>query len=260
MNQDFTILLIEDDEDACKRFSNYIDTLEDISLVSMTKSSYEALQLVQENLPDAIILDLELNYGAGNGLLFLQQLHELSLPHKPFILITTNNPSTTIHEYARQLKADFIMLKYQNDYSEKNAIDFLHMLRPTIMQHQMQERNSTDVTENSVEHKKRLNRLITLELNQIGINPKSIGYQYLLSAIALIISDSSCHVSKVIAEENGKTNASVERAMQNAISRAWRNSDIDDLLKYYTARIDSSRGEPTYTEFIHYYATKIKNM
>lgn len=260
MNPDFTILLIEDDEDACKRFSNYIDTLEDVSLVSMTKSSHEALQLVQGSLPDAIILDLELNYGAGNGILFLQQLQTLSLPHKPFILITTNNPSTTIHEYIRQLKADFIMLKYQKDYSEKNAIDFLLMLRPTIMQHQIQERNSAAVPESTVQHKKRLNRLITLELNQIGINPKSIGYQYLLAAIALIIQDSSSHVSKIIAEENGKTTASVERAMQNAISRAWRNSDIDDLLNYYTARIDSSRGEPTYTEFIHYYATKIKNM
>lgn len=260
MNQDFMIMLIEDDTDTCNRFIDCIDELEGVTLVCITDNSYDALQLVQEHLPDAIILDLELHNGAGNGLLFLQQLNELSLPHRPFILITTNNPSTTIHEYARQLKADFIMLKYQNDYSEKNAIDFLYMLRTTIMHHQEKERKDVSPSKHSAEQKKRLNRLISLELNQIGINPKAIGYQYLMLAISLIIQDNSSHVCKIIAEEYGKTNASVERAMQNAISRAWRNSDIDDLLKYYTAKVESSRGEPTYTEFIHYYATKIKNM
>ena len=47
--------------------------------------------------------------------------------------------------------------------------------------------------------------------------------------------------------------------MQNAIEKAWKTSCIEDLKKYYTARISSSRGVPTMTEFIYYYAEKIKN-
>ena len=62
-----------------------------------------------------------------------------------------------------------------------------------------------------------------------------------------------------MSEKYGKTEASVERAMQSAIDRAWKTAYIDDLEKYYTARINSTRGVPTLKEFIYYYAEKIKH-
>ena len=46
--------------------------------------------------------------------------------------------------------------------------------------------------------------------------------------------------------------------MQNAIAKAWRTTPIDDLLKYYTAKISSDKGIPTITEFIYHYANKLK--
>ena len=46
-------------------------------------------------------------------------------------------------------------------------------------------------------------------------------------------------------------------AMANAINKAWKTSDPDDLYKYYTARIDLDRGSPTVSEFIFYYANKL---
>ena len=47
--------------------------------------------------------------------------------------------------------------------------------------------------------------------------------------------------------------------MQNAINSAWRHTDIEDLLKYYTARIHSDKAVPTTMEFVYYYANKIKD-
>ena len=46
--------------------------------------------------------------------------------------------------------------------------------------------------------------------------------------------------------------------MQNAINKAWRTTDIEDLSINYTARISSEKGVPTMTEFIYYYADKLK--
>jgi hypothetical protein len=44
-----------------------------------------------------------------------------------------------------------------------------------------------------------------------------------------------------------------------ALSRAWDNTDdIERLLKIYTAPIRKDVGAPTPTEFIHYYADKIR--
>ena len=48
--------------------------------------------------------------------------------------------------------------------------------------------------------------------------------------------------------------------MQNAIERAWNLTDIDELSKNYTAKINSSKGVPTILEFIYFYANKIKQI
>ena len=59
--------------------------------------------------------------------------------------------------------------------------------------------------------------------------------------------------------EYKKNDTTIERAMEYAINSAWRTGDPDDLLQYYTARINSERGVPTIMEFIYYYATKLRN-
>ena len=133
MKKELNLIIIEDDESICQRFTEYTDTKTDISVIAATGNSYHALDLIQEYLPHALILDLELNQGKGNGLLFLQKLNNLSLPFMPYILITTNNSSSITLDYARQLGADFIMSKHQEDYSEKYAIDFLRMLKNIIL-------------------------------------------------------------------------------------------------------------------------------
>ena len=46
--------------------------------------------------------------------------------------------------------------------------------------------------------------------------------------------------------------------MQNAILHAWRITPIEDLSKYYTARVNYETGVPTPTELIYYYSNKIK--
>lgn len=66
------------------------------------------------------------------------------------------------------------------------------------------------------------------------------------------------HVCSEIAQIYSKSDASVERAIQNAINCAWRRTDIADLIKYYTARISSEKGVPTLMEFVYYYAEKLK--
>lgn len=259
MNRELNIMLIEDDTAVCTRFAAYADILEDISIVAVTNNSYRALELLDECVPDAVILDLELNSGKGNGLLFLQELQNRPLPFKPYVLVTTNNSSTVTYDYARQLGADFIMSKHQEDYSEKNAIDFLKMMKDIIQNNIKNNQPDYDTEESAAKKERRLTRLINLELDHVGISPKAIGYNYLTEAILLVINGETNNLCTIIGERHGKTNSSVERAMQNAINSAWRTNDIEDLLEYYTAKINSDRGVPTLTEFIYYYANKIKN-
>lgn len=259
MDRELNIMLIEDDSSICKRFAEYVDVTAEVSIIAVTNNSYRALELIQENLPDAVILDLELNQGKGNGLLFLQELKTLDIPYKPFILITTNNSSSVTYDYARQLGADFIMSKHQEDYSEQSAIDFLKMMKDIIQNNIQNSHPEYAQAESTNQREKRLKRLIDIELDLVGISPKAIGYKYLTTAILLVMDEKQNNLCTTIGKKYGKTDSSVERAMQNAINSAWRSNDIDELLKHYTARINPDKGVPTLTEFVYYYANKIKN-
>lgn len=97
------------------------------------------------------------------------------------------------------------------------------------------------------------------ELDAVGINPKAIGYEYLTEAIIIATKGNVPNLARQIALKYNKTQASVERAMQNAINRAWSNCNPDDLARNYTAVINYERGVPTLTEFVYHYASKFRN-
>jgi DNA-binding NarL/FixJ family response regulator len=258
MDKKLSILLVEDEAAECNEFIKKVDELDDVTLVGVTSSSNEAIRYIQDCLPDAVILDLELHRGSGNGFLVLQGLRQISLSVLPYILITTNNTSAITYDFARQLGADFIMSKHQADYSAGNAIDFLRMMEPVIRSRNGTEAPSHTTTESPETRNKRIQARIRTELNTIGISPKAVGYSYLADAIQIVVKQPVQNLCAIIGQKYGKTESSVERAMQNAVNRAWRTSDIDDLYKYYTAKISSDKGVPTLTEFVYFYANKIR--
>ena len=260
MNAKLEILVVEDDASICNEFAQQILDTEDMILIGATNNSTTALKYIKDYEPDVVILDLELHQGSGNGLSILKDLSTLNLSRKPYFLITTNNSSNTTYEIARALGADFIMSKHQNDYSTKAVLDFLKTIHTAIKHTQ---RFSTEIKSNTTEtteqYTRRIKRHIMTELNHVGINPKSVGYTYLTDAIMIMQSQPTQNICTIIAEKYKKSEASVERAMQNAINRAWKVTDINELLQHYTAKISSVKGNPTITEFICYYANKIRN-
>lgn len=259
MDNSLQILLIEDEQDICQRFKEEIDEREDLNLIGITNNSHRALELVRDYYPDAIILDLELHHGKGNGLHFLKELHTIRLPFFPYILVTTNNSSSITYQYARETGADFIMYKHQDGYSERKVIEFLCMMSSIILSNQKKHNPLYATTETPLQKRQRLRRIISKELDYVGINPKSLGYQYLIDAILIIAEDPIPNYTSVIAKQYKKTTASIDRGIQNAINRAWNTTDIDELLLHYTATIHSSKGVPTMNEFVYYYANKIRN-
>ena len=259
MDRPLYVLLIQDEQETCQRFKDEIEEREDITLIGITNNAYRALELTKEYHPDAIILDLELHQGEGNGLEFLKDLRNLPLPFSPYILITTNNSSSTTYKFARKCGADFIMYKYQEGYSETKVVDFLCMMASIILSNQKENNPLQSDAETPVQKKQRLRRIISRELDYVGISQKAVGYQYLIDAILLILDEPVPNVSSIIAKKYKKSTASVERAMQNAINRAWNTTDINELLLHYTASIHSSKGVPTITEFVYYYVNKIRN-
>lgn len=256
MDKILSILLIEDDVATCNELRLCIEKHDMLKLVETTNDSHKALDYVRAHLPNIIILDLELHHGGGNGLLFLNELKKLSLEHQPYILVTTNNMSEVTLEEARRLGADFTLAKYEDGYCAEYVIDHLELMHAAIIKKNSKFTPLPDLT--PAEAEQLLRKRIYREMELIGINPKSLGYNYLVDSIQLFIQDPNVTLSRILAPKYGKSEKSIERAMQNAIKLAWNTNDIDDLLQFYTARIRPDRGAPTLMEFVSYYATKLK--
>lgn len=263
MDHTLSVLLVEDDRAACEVIENYVDKCDGITLAGITGNSFEALEMVRQYLPDAVILDLELHHGGGNGLSFLQSLSGLSIGYQPYILVTTNNSSSITYETARKFGADFIMSKHEKDYSGKKVIDFLLMIQETLLANRSLQQQNSAANASPEEKQRKLTQRIYRELDLVGISRKNVGYQYLADAILITYNKPEANLPAVIAEKYRKSDSSVERAMQNAINRAWRTFPVEELEAHYTAKTHSCRGVPTIMEFVFYYAgllkTEIKN-
>ena len=130
------LLLVEDDPADCREMLEAIDdNADDFYPIGVTNSADKAFDYIMEYHPDAVILDLELSLGSGNGLDVLTRLKAENLSRPPFILVTTNSVSTLTHKASRDFGADFIMTKSQQGlFGEIRSVlpqsDEIHHLQP----------------------------------------------------------------------------------------------------------------------------------
>ena len=251
------ILLVEDEPEVCQSFQQHADNLEYLDIIAYTNNSAEALKQICDLQPNVIILDLELHKGGGTGIDILTGIHSLCLQYPPFILVTTNNSSKTTLEYVRTLGADFILSKHQTNYTEQGVLHFLETMRKAILAGQSL--SGTTFPDRMEDQEKRMLIRLKTELHLLGFNPKHLGYKYLIDTILLKTTAPETDTYLTLITKYKKTASSIERAMQNAINWTWAHSPIEDLLQFYPVRIRSDKGVPTLTEFVSYYADKLKN-
>lgn len=255
-----TVLLVEDDINTCKNFSEYIEQRDDISLVYTTNNADDAIEKIRFFRPDAVILDLELHNGSRGGLQVLSSIGNTE--QKPYILVTTNNSSQTTYECARSLGADYIMYKHQQDYSEKEVVDFLLLIKNVLKRGTAT--NTACNEESLAEKSKHLDIAIEKCLDSVGIKIKHVGYKFLREAIHILYESPAYpeitfhDICEEVAKNFSVNTASVERSMEYAIDSAWKTTDPEILLENYTARLRKDKASPTVMEFVTYFTNKLK--
>ena len=255
------LLVVEDDEATCLEYEQVCKKHEDVFLIGSSADSYEAVKITEEFKPNAVVLDLELQKGSGNGIDYLIQILDLKLKVKPYIMVVTNNVSPVTQAVVRNFGADYIVVKSQSDYSVDMVVNLLRSVISSIPDMNPYTPTSSPAIKKRIEedYNRRLLKNITRELDIIGISPRFKGRNYLRDAIEMICHKEQTYICNEVAKKYQKTSASVERAMQNAIDHAWKTTDTTTLEEHYMAYINPGRGVPTLTEFIYYYADKVKD-
>ncbi len=254
MTNKLNVLIVEDDENDCKALVAEINANADkLCLAGVSKSSNDALAFIRNHSPHAVILDLELQEGSGDGMDLLDKLRSNVLCPKPYIVVNTNNASKITLDTATRMGADYTFAKWQKGYSPKMVIKQLLFVMPAILG--CEEEPPTPLTEGQIENKMR--DFVHDEFNKLGVSTKNIGYDYLVDAVILATKGENQSWGKIIGKKNGKSESGITHAMQYAINNTWSNADINALQKYYTAPLRKDKYVPTTNEFVFFYKQKL---
>ena len=250
------LLIIEDDINDCNNFINCAKKRKDIEIVAVTDSDIEGLKYVKTKSPEGIVLDLELNNsvsGSMDSLDFLSELKKLRLNYEPIVIVTTHVNSKRTYQILHRNGVDLILYKDHPKYSANLVFNHFISLRQVPI-------DVTSVEDMIKDTRDKISDCINHELDLIGVTSNLKGRKYIHDAILYLIEneDSDMNVIKYLTTVYKKSETTITNGIKNAIYHAWRASPIEDLTRYYTARVNYETGIPTPMEFIYYYVSKIK--
>lgn len=254
------ILIIEDDINDCNNFIACVRNRKDIEIVAITDSDMEGLKYVKTKSPEGIILDLELNNstnGNMDSLGFLDELKRLKLNYEPIVIVTTHVNLKRTYQILHRKGVDLILYKDHPSYSANLVLNHFINLRQVPI-----EVASTSVEELLKDERTKISDCINRELELIGVTANLKGRKYIHDAILYLVEneDTDINVVKYLTTVYKKSETTINNGIKNAIYHAWRTSPIEDLTRYYTARVNYETGLPTAMEFIYYYRDKVRDM
>lgn len=247
MEQSKKILIVDDDKIFASAVEEYFVEVEKYDVCGIAENGQIALDLIEEHLPDVVILDLVMPNLDGLGV--LEKVKEKNLPKTPKFIFITSFSQANLTKRAVELGAAYYMMK---------PFD-LETLGERVRQiDALEDDNGLMPKASSLELE------ITRILHQMGVPAHVKGYQYLRDGIAMVTQEANLmgavtkELYPMIAEKYNTTASRVERAIRHAIELAWDRGNVELMNKYFGYTINIERGKPTNSEFIAMIADKLR--
>lgn len=241
MDNRIKIMLTDTNEDARSMLREALERTGRFAVICSTGDGGQVLEMIEENRPDMLVLDLILP-----GLDGLSILRRLDGKDRPVILAMSNFVTQEVVAEAGNLGASMFISK---PYNESALVDNLIRL--------------ADKQETRL-HAPGLEELVTSIIHEVGVPAHIKGYQYVREAIMITVEDMDVinSVTKILYPEVAKryhtTPSRVERAIRHAIEVAWDRGDLETLQKYFGYTVSNAKGKPTNSEFIAMIADRIR--
>ncbi|MEG6615918.1 sporulation transcription factor Spo0A [Peptococcaceae bacterium 1198_IL3148] len=245
------VLVADDNRDFCELLKEFIDSQEDLVLSGLAYNGLEALELIEQQKPDVIVLDVIMPHLDGIGV--LEKISSNLTSIKPKVIMLTAFGQENITQRAVELGADYYILK---------PFDFT-VLATRIRQLFKGVAGGGSEYISPVKTKN-LDVAVTNIIHEMGVPAHIKGYHYLRDAILMVIDDVGLlgavtkELYPMIAQKYNTTPSRVERAIRHAIELAWDRGNIEMMTKFFGYTINLDRGKPTNSEFIAMVADKLR--
>ena len=243
MENKIRVLLADSSEEFRILLKENIEKSGEFTLVGITGSGREALELAKTMHPQLVLADVALP--ELDGLSLLQELQKLN--HAPRTIVIS---------------------AFCNDRTVQEAMNrgaFYFMAKPVHLPSLMEQMRFATQEEEKEEtsYSPALESRVTAIIHEVGVPAHIKGYQYVREAIMIAVEDMDVinAVTKVlypeVAKRFGTTPSRVERAIRHAIEVAWDRGDLETLQKYFGYTVNSAKGKPTNSEFIAMIADRL---
>jgi len=261
MDNEIKIIIADDNRDLCQVLQNYLQSKEDLSIVGVAYNGLEAMELIKNQEPDLIILDLVMPNLDGLGV--IERLNVINSMTRPKIIMLTAFGQESLTHQAMALGVDYFILKpFDLDILSKR----IHSIMQDTSSAQTQLTSSSSPMATSVRSEHDLVSEVTTVMHQIGIPAHVKGYQYIRDAILMVVEDVSLlgavtkELYPSIAKKNDTAASRVERGIRHAIELAWERGNTDTLKQIFGYSVNIERQKPTNSEFIAILADKFRVM
>lgn len=268
MQKPIRVLLADDNREFIEVLKEYITRQEDMQLVGVAYNGNEALEIIYNEQPDLVVLDIIMPHLDGLGVLEKIQ-NDIQKPH---VIILTAFGQENMTQRAVKLGADYFILKpfdldtlgkriRQLQGTEIQTVGNPILGHPSTTSALTPNTSSNPIPQTTTRN---LEVEVTRMIHQMGVPAHVKGYQYLRDAIVSVVQEVSLlgavtkELYPMIADKYNTTPSRVERAIRHAIELAWDRGNIDFMNRFFGYTINVDRGKPTNSEFIAMVADKLR--
>ena len=254
------VVVADDNKEFCQIVAQFISANEEFEVVGTARDGIEALEIIEKEKPDLVILDIIMPHLDGLGV--LEKLHDSDDDFFPNVIVLSAVGHDKITQRAIELGATYYIVK---------PFDFEVFIKRIKQAVSLEDDSKVDSnshgssdTKKSTGNERNLETKITKIIQEIGVPAHIKGYLYLREAITIVIDDMDYlgavtkELYPAVADKFNTTPSRVERAIRHSIEVAWNRGKIDTIDKIFGYTVNNNKGKPTNSEFIALIADKLR--
>ncbi|MBR0028416.1 MAG: sporulation transcription factor Spo0A [Clostridia bacterium] len=258
MNNKISVLVADDNKELSDELCAHIQAESDMRLAAAAKDGEEAYALILETRPDVVILDLVMPKLDGIGV--LKKLNASPLPKRPKIIVYSVSSVAINMAASVSPGVDYCLLKPQSPERVCEAARDLAASSASSVIPIAAKLAATGSEKEPAD----LETVVTDFLHELGVPAHIKGYQYIRSAIMMVVENMDLlnfitkQLYPEIAKAYGTTASRVERAIRHSIEVAWSRGKPEVMNEIFGYTIHTGKGKPTNSEFIAMVADRIR--
>lgn len=254
-----TVVVADDNREFCDILTRIISSSEEFQIVGVAKDGIEALEIVEKEKPDILILDIIMPH--LDGLEVLERLNDFEQSPPKVIVLSAVGQDIITHR-AIELGAHYYVVKPFDFNVFMKRLKQISGIEINVSK--LRERSEVYFESKTNNNDGNLESRITKIIHEIGIPAHIKGYLYLREGITLVIEDMDFlgaitkELYPHIAIKFNTTPSRVERAIRHAIEVAWTRGKVDTINQLFGYTVSNNKGKPTNSEFIALIADKLR--